>query len=776
MRALESSNRRGPESTTVSTVLTSVTFILGYLSSQGTQAVAQDHHGPESECPTLYLLNVLPYPVREKESTGLILWDKAFELIPAGHLATEQINNSPDILPGRQLKLINIDSEACGINTISKGFTNVHRELVNFNRSCIVGVIGLFCSAVTSAISPIISHPNIGGYVHIVASTSPVHRYRGNHSQNNSKLFHIIESSSVFNEATLALMRTYNWQRITSINIDSDFYFLSTSVDFVRRISSKPELKLVARIHIIANNSPAHIMERFDVLRQKGARISYWSVGSPLAAFLLCTAYQRNFTWPEYVYIIQELDISRIVEIETSCTKEEVVTAMERVFILKYRLYVENDTELVSGVNYSEYEQLYSDRLKEFANTTNETFRKNVYANSMYDQVWSFALAVNNSLSSIESQNLSFEDYGLGKSVPTIPNILKGELKHVIFHGASGRIDFSKNQRSPTHVDIFQIQKGKPKLIGIYNPYDRNITLTEAAPLINDIPPDTFDTVHQLLPPWLGICLLTSQGILFGLITTNLFLILKWKDETDIKAISPYLSLLMMIGCYVLCVTSMIQIANRMFVLSTIAVTFLCYLETWTSLGTDLILAVLFLKLMRIYQIFRTFGKISKYWRDQCIFIYILAICLGKAVLVILWNSTDSIGVEVHKEYVKVPDQLPYYVDTVICYSSRVWLVATGLYSGVLLFLVVILAVATRHIKRENFKDTKKINAFIFSVLIVNISSIALRIFFVEVGNQIGDDIAEWLPSFSTPLLCQVCLFFPKILPLAFKLINIHNN
>ena len=317
MRALESSNRRGPESTIASTVLTSV-LILGYLSSQGTQAVAQGHHGPESECPTLYLLNVQPYPVSAKESTALFIWDKAFELIPAGNLAAEQINNSPSILPGRQLKLINIDSEGCGINTISKGFINVHRELVNLNRSCIVGVIGLFCSAVTSAISPIISHPNIGGYVHIAASTSPVYRYHGNNSQNNSKLFHIIESSSVFNEATLALMRTYNWQRITSIHIDSEFYYLSTSMDFVHRISSTPELKLAAHIHIIAENSPAHIMERFDVLRQKGARISYWSMTNDLAAFLLCTAYQRNFTWPEYVYIIQEHDISRIVEIETS--------------------------------------------------------------------------------------------------------------------------------------------------------------------------------------------------------------------------------------------------------------------------------------------------------------------------------------------------------------------------------------------------------------------------------------------------------------------------
>ena len=781
MSALESSNRRGPESTIASTVLTSV-LILGYLSSRGTQAVAQGHHGPESECPTLYLLNVQPYPVRAKESTALFIWDKAFELIPAGHLAAEQINNSPDILPGRQLKLINIDSEACGVNSISKGFTNVYRELVNLNRSCIVGVIGLFCSAMTSAISPIISHPNIGGYVHIAASTSPVHRHTcsENHSQNNSKLFHIIESSSIFNEATLALMRTYNWHRITSVHTDSEFYFLSTSVDFVCRILSTPELKLAASIHI-AENSLAHIMERFDVLRQENARISYWSVTYDQAAFLLCTAYQRNFTWPDYVYIIQEHDISRIVEIETSCTKEEVVIAMEGVFILKYRLYVENDTELVSGVNYSEYEQLYSDRLKEFANTTNETLRKNVYANSMYDQVWSFALAVNNSLSSIESQNLSFEDYGLGKSVPTIPNILKGELKHVTFQGASGRIDFSNNQGSPTHVDIFQVQKGKPKLIGIYNPYDRNITLTEAAPHVRDIPKDTFDTIYQLLPPWLGACILVAQVTLFCLITTNLVLIILWRKEREVKAISPLLSIFMMIGCYFLCAaplfTTMYRILivhNRDLVIS------LCHLKIWaSSIGMELILSILFLKLLRIYHIFHTKRMImmSDYWEDKYLVIYALLICAGKVVVLILWNTITPISSHNSEEYILLDNRSPYYRVTTHCHTSAEWSAAVLLYSGVLLFMVVVLAIETRHIKNDPYKDTKKVNAFIFFIVTVLMISIPLWIIFEEIEIELAANMFEWLSHISVPLLCQVCLFVPKTLPLAImKLLSKKRN
>ena len=763
---MDSSNRRGPESTTASTLLTSL-LILGYLSSRGTEAVSQDH-GPESECSTLYLLNVQPYPVSAEKSTALFMWDKAFELIPAGHLAAEQINNSPDILPGRELKLINIDSEACGINTISKGITNIYRELINLNRSCIVGVIGLFCSAVTSAISPIISRPNIGGYVHIAASTLPVHR--GNHSQKHSKLFRIIESSSVFNEATLSLMHTYNWHRITSLHTDLDFYFMSTSVDFVRRISSKPELELLASIHT-DENSPAHIMEKFDVLRQKEARISYWSVPYDQAAFFLCTAYQRNFTWPEYVYIIQEHDISRIVEIETSCTKEEVVTAMEGVFILKYRLYVENDTELVSGVNYSEYEQLYSQRLKEFANTTNETLQKNVYANSMYDQVWAFALAVNNSLSSIESQNLSFEDYGLGKSVPTIPNILKGELKHVTFQGASGRIDFSKNQGSPTHVNIFQVQKGKPKLIGIYDPYDRNITLTEAAPRVRDIPKDTFDTIYQLLPPWLGACILVAQVTLFCLITTNLVLIVWWRKEREVKAISPLLSIFMMIGCYFLCAAPLFTTMYRMLIIHNMdLVTSLCHLKIWaSSIGMELILSILFLKLLRIYHIFHAKCMImmSDYWEDKYLIIYALLICAGKVIILILWNTITPISSKVTREYISSNNGSPYYWATTHCVMSAEWSAVILLYSGVLLFMVVVLATETRHIKNDPYKDTKKVNAFIFFIVIILMISIPLWIIFEEIKIELAANMFEWLTYVSAPLLCQVCLFVPKTLPLA---------
>ena len=109
---------------------------------------------------TLYLLNVLPYP-DDRPFAGL---DRGFELLSAGDLAIEQINNRSDILPGYQLELVDIESEACGISTTNTGYVNVYRHLVQPD-SLVVGMVGLFCSSITAAISPLASHPELGLYM-----------------------------------------------------------------------------------------------------------------------------------------------------------------------------------------------------------------------------------------------------------------------------------------------------------------------------------------------------------------------------------------------------------------------------------------------------------------------------------------------------------------------------------------------------------------------------------------------------------------------------------
>ena len=717
-------------------------------------------------CRVLQLLNVQPYP-----DDGIFAgFDRGLDLIPAAHLAAKEINNRSDILVGFDLQIFDVDSEACGRETITKGLINLYRELIRQDPSqCIVGVVGFVCSTVANALVPIIGHQHVG-YVALANSVSPAHRNMVEYPN----LFHTISSSGVLNEALSSVMQRFNWKRIGVVYDSETTIYRTTATDFIQRAHT-PSKTVLIFVQTIAN-SAVSIHNAFNVINAEAARITYWQGNDDQYALCLCEAYRRQFLYPGHVYILRYNPhiVENLLKANTDCHREEMSHAMEGILMLDYRLEVDDDTVLYSGWNYKEFRQRYASELEEYAAVTNSTLQVSIYGNSFYDQVWAFGLALNNSLQFICSENLSFSDYTINGSPGPISHIIKHELMKLSFQGASGLIDFSDDQghTNPTYVNIFQIQKGKPKLIGVYDPYNRNITLTEEAPHTKDMPPDTFDTIYQLLPLWLGISLLTLQGILFGLITTNLYLILKWKNEKDIKATSPYLSLLMMIGCYSLCVAPMFQIPSRMFVLSTVTVRVLCHLETWTLVGTDLILGVLFLKLLRVCHVFRTFGKTSRLWSDHYLFMYTLIICVGKAVLLILWNSTDSIHLDVHKLYVSKPDQLPYYAATVMCHSSGVWFAATALYSGVLCFLVVMLAVATRHIKKDSFKDTKKVNVFIFSVLIIILSNLSLRIFFDEVGNETGNDIAEWLLSFSIPLLCQVCLFIPKTLPLALKKIN----
>ena len=694
------------------------------------------------------------------------MWDRGLDISPAGHLAVGQINNHSDILPGYELKLIDVDSEACGVNIISRGVANVYNELVNHSR-CIVGVVGLYCMTVTNVISPIVSHLNIGGYIQIAASISTLH-YR-TIPEAKANLFHIVESSSVFNQATLALMRALRWHRISIIHRTADFFYDSIANDFVQRIGTYSDVELVTRIPIAITE--LHFKEAFDMITDHEARISYWSTSSTESAHLLCEAYNRHFYWPGYVYILREPTIEYILEVQTSCTKEQLMIALEGAFLLQYRLFADDNTTLESGLSYSEYWRLYNEKLQDFASIKNINLSATTFANPLYDQVWAFALAINNL---IHSNNVSFENYAV-ESVNKVSELLRSELKNLSFQGASrsGRIQFNGSQESSSYVSIFQVQNGIQRLVGIYDPSVRNIANVN----ISDVPEDTFNTKYNLLPVWLGVCIIVVQVSLLSLISMNLILILVWRKDREIKATSPILSTLIMIGCYLLCLRPIVLVVYRIFEFSISNAEPLCILEHCMWIGFELILATLFFKILRIYHIFREsqMTMMSKYWIDRYLFIYVIIVCIGKAILLLLWYSIDRFHPQVVRVYVQTP--VAHYDDTLHCTSNNVsvWTVVTLLYSGVLLLMSMILAIMTRH-NRSVYKDTKKVNLFIFLVVLSLSITVPLWIVYLHENRETEANIMEWLAYFSVPMLCQVCLFVPKTLPLLKKKISSQIN
>ena len=702
---------------------------------------------------TLYLLNVVPYP----DARPFAGWDRGFEVTPAGDLAIEQINNKSNLLPGYRLELVDIESEACGISTISTGYVNFYRHLVQPN-SLVVGVVGLFCSTVTAAISPVANHPGID-YIQVAGSTSPLFQ----NVTAYPRLYHAISSANIFNRATLRLMDKFSWKRISSIHDNSGVYFLTTADDFASKVNADSTLKLVTRI----STSLSDISDAFASLRDAGARIVYPSLTIPEAANLMCEAYKGGFLWPGYVYIFHEYIFQSLNNSQTTCDERELTEALEGSFLLQYRLHAEPHDTLVSGWTYEEYHENYLMRLAELAEATGMQLQNNSYANVLYDEVWAIALALNNSLETLKSLNLTLTDYGLGQSI--ITDTIANKLESISFQGATGYIEFDSNQEAGSSINIFQVQRGQPVLVGMYNPNENNLTITDLN-LLSTVPADQFEVVYEVLPQWLMVIIFCICGLAYIMTTVILVLFLYWRNEPEIKATSPYLSLAMFAGCYLLYTAIVFETVHRSFVIGFEAFTAICNSDIWFGfIGYNLIIGTLFVKLLRINQIFRVFRKTSKLWSDQFLFLGVLLICSGILIILILWTAIDILHLEERRTYIPSA-QPPYYQSTRRCTSRNlgIWVITAHAYNGVIILLVMFLAVQTRHIKRCNFKDTKKVNAYIFTVVAINAIAVPLWYIFshTQVEFQVGGHISSVIAYLSIAMLCQLFLFAPKTLPL----------
>ena len=230
---------------------------------------------------------------------------------------------------------------------------------------------------------------------------------------------------------------------------------------------------------------------------------------------LVCAKLIRGDSFGLVTYIMRFLDLNNLLHpsAKTTCSKDEILAALEGVFLLEYRLSAGDATELFSGWSYGEFRQRYAEKLQQSAMNRSDHVEENIYANTLYDQVWTFALALNASLPSIASQNLSFENYSIGNT-KAVTEILKNKMIKLSFQGASGWIEFNEQQEVPSFIDIFQFRSGTPVQIGVYDPFARNVTFDmEYFP--EYIPKDTFETFYDLIPSWLGGLMLTAQVILF---------------------------------------------------------------------------------------------------------------------------------------------------------------------------------------------------------------------------------------------------------------------
>ena len=215
--------------------------------------------------------------------------------------------------------------------------------------------------------------------------------------------------------------------------------------------------------------------------------------------------------------------------------------------------------------------------------------KENRDANALHDFIWAFALALNKSRSELDTYSSQ-----LDKSIVT--TLVERNLRSVHFSGALGDIAFNEEREVVTMVNISHVREGKLVYVGHYNPLTQNVTVQ--LPL-DRIPKDYFDTNVVVFT---GLMITTFLAVIILCIFTTVvlvFVIYYW-NKPSIKATSPFLSPLILAGCYMLYIGCFIAGVRESIDFQYFGP--LCQAQLWfCSTGLELIYSALFMRLLRIY-------------------------------------------------------------------------------------------------------------------------------------------------------------------------------
>ena len=250
------------------------------------------------------------------------------------------------------------------------------------------------------------------------------------------------------------------------------------------------------------------------------------------------------------------------------------------------------------------------------------------------------------------------------------------------------------------------------------------------------------------------------------LVTAVLILYMYYFKEPEIKSTSASLSLVMFCGCYIILLYLLLALVYTQSVVPSDSPFNICTALIWlsiTGISLPLILATLLVKMLRVFHIFGLYGKISKMCSNSALLVYVFLLISPCVLILMIWTVVDpytarTIAVE-HSTFTEVEQRCT-------CKYLLLWIGLLIINILILIIVLVIVAVRTRKIRQAHFKDTKKVNAFLFLLVTVILLTLSYWMIFRTIGAKKGySDITLHLAHIIIVASCQGFLFVPKVLP-----------
>ena len=664
-----------------------------------------------------------------------------------------QINNCTDILTNYKLELIEAD-DGCNINwkSIISLINNLYYEGKH-----IVGIIGPECSDSTKAVASLTGNSEIA-LINVHLGSAPE---LGNRSLYPYS-FGMIPSTFNQIDALVALFVRNNWTRAAVLYNPDMLVDYNSFRLFQNKINGKAELSFVS----LANPDYLPLV----ALKSTFVRVIVAFLRGETLGRALCVAYRMGMTYPNYQWLLlgsyPTFPVSFQYNNENySCNKTDEDKALNQTLQFQSNAYQQYDA--------TRYTQLAPDYVQ------NVTCAKSIInCVALFDAVWAYAVALNNSIDALEEIGLTLSNYTFGKKKGT--QIIQHQMHVLNFSGVVGNtIRFDNGYISSVITYILKINgdivANYTKSGGI------RIDPTTAHVFISSSFAKTYILV--LRPLALVIIVVDVIGVLLvlGIHVMNTV----YRNHKAIKASSSRLNHFAYIGCYLILLATLLYTINETFPLSMQSKSMLCNAFPWSLIiGLTLVFGTVTAKTWRLHNIFKSAQNLRNGYNpvmsDTVLAVLIVVLVGIVAGFCTAWTVHDPYVRQNMTEFLQSGESLSVITtEECFCKYKVRWIASIIVFETI--FIVAPLsyfAITTlsRAKKKKEFQ-TRSILVLVYLLILTTVVGGVIYWIALIVKAEI-DTSYGILASLLTLMayLCVVLFFTPPILPVINDLLHPHRQ
>jgi hypothetical protein len=646
-------------------------------------------------------------------------WERGFEILPGALQAVDDINNDSSFLSGHSLKLLVVDSGRDEYKIIQHFVNLTFYQEVN-----IVGLGGILDSKAILTLLPLVEYKGV--LLSAITHTDKLNRILVDYDD----AFLSLPPPSAMASVLLNFIKSRRWKNIGLVTDTKDAYFFSVA----EKLQQMAELNddIIISPYVEYTHAASGIN---NVIKSK-VKIIVTSLSAEASIRLLCAVHERGLLWPQYAWLLHSFQAKDFFSIEqlSVCDIEDVINGVFFIDVQPQLDSVQLQAELPSGFKYD------------------IAFGINGYAKLLYDLVWAMAIILNTNF----YQNDSYMPQA--DPVASTKEILES-------YQGNGSWNFK----------VFHIRNLKQVLISTMQFSNSSITASSLdLNVLENAPNGELPTIAQYPPLSYTVLLGLQIALTIAFVTVILVLYVTFRKEPEVKATSYTLSFLMFAGCYFnLVYLCLLFYANHTLHLVDVSRdNAVCIGIQWLSgpgISLPIMLATLLVKMLRIYHIFHnTKLRLGRYCSDLALALYVLLILLPDILVNLIWTTVDPYQLFLEHQ------RRGSYINLVkTCKSTyqTLFFGALCIYLLILVLALAVVAIITRKVRLQHFKDTKKVNilSFILGVGIVITFSCWLLVQTLDTKRYIAA-LTVHIPHSVVIISFQSLLFVPKVFPPLWRL------